>query len=314
MKNYWDKEIKKIDKKGYAPIYKEMTKQFFTKLKATIFELNVDRIKGVDDLNIENVEYLDGYFLFAMGTNSVVHFKIKECPGWLFGIWWREPTLVGKRPKTYEMKGQFFAQYEEIIDKFKPSASQILSELCAYKTKRSESCDWQLDYIEEVSDIIRFIIKEPALAFCRDYCGWNYNTSFHDRRSAKKKFEDWKQWNTTRKTYTKICDDKVLAFIKERVLPLYGETAQIVDRGENWCPRYQIISKLTEGDCMRRPGYYDSDAEEFPAAVEEFEALELECKELSNQYEFYWHCPVNLDCLFLKEDIYENYLNGRVEL
>lgn len=314
MKNYWDKEIKKIDRKGYAPIYKEMTEQFFTTLKATIFELNVDKIKGVDDLNIESVEYLDGYFLFAMGTNSVVHFKIKECPGWLFGIWWKEPTLVGKKPKTYEMKGQFFAQYEEIIDKFKPSASQILSELCAYKTKMSESRDWQLDYIGEVSDIIRFIIKEPALAFCRDYCGWNYNTEFHDRRSAKKKFEDWKRWNATKKTYTKICDDKVLAFVKERVLPLYGETAQIADRGEDWCPRYQIINKVTEGDCMRRPGYYDSGAEEFPAAVEEFEALELECKELSHQYSFYWHCPVNLDCLFLKEDVYENYLNRRVEL
>ena len=271
-------------------------------------EYLVDIVKGVETLTIEDLQYLPGYFVFALGTNAVVQFKIKECPGWLFGIWWKEPTLTNKKLKAYQMKGQFFAQYEEIIDKFKPSYSQIKAEILASRTKKSkdlEESKWHLVWTDEVLENIKFIIKEPALAFCRDWCGWNYNIQFHDRRSAKRKFEEWKQWNENRKVQTKICNDKMISFTKEKLLPLWGNNAKIRDEGDNCSPQYQPICLLDDvKDFIDEPGYYDIFKEENPDLEKEFDALEAECKEISHQHHFYWHNPISYCCLVLDIDHY----------
>lgn len=71
LKDFYEDSVKKADASGSSEVYKANTEALFKELH----------------YSIEDIEYLDGYFLFGFGTNSVIHFHIKECPGWKFGIW-----------------------------------------------------------------------------------------------------------------------------------------------------------------------------------------------------------------------------------
>lgn len=62
---------------------------------------------------IKNKQFGNGYFIFTMGDNAVCHFNIKETPGWKYGIWLSDREF------------QLFGEHEELIDKFKPSATYI---------------------------------------------------------------------------------------------------------------------------------------------------------------------------------------------
>lgn len=73
-------------------------------------------IASAAKVKIIDKEFGDGYFIFRHGKGMCVQFRIKQCKGWLFGIWW---SL--KEKDTID----FFAQYEKDIDKFKPSCSQL---------------------------------------------------------------------------------------------------------------------------------------------------------------------------------------------
>jgi len=172
------KNVAEADSAGYADKLKESTDLFFRFVN--------DCLRDENSVHFEDVEYLDGYFLFAFGSNSVIHFHIKECPGWKFGIWWQIPD--GSNPKQRYINGEFFAQYEENIDKFKPSRSEICAQITArpWNEEAERSC-------RDAVSCITFIRDEPYLAFCRDYWGWDYNTEYHTREEAKSEFDDWKR-------------------------------------------------------------------------------------------------------------------------
>lgn len=87
-----------------------------TKIKEECFNLLKEHGFTVTDVSVGN-----GYFLFEFGKNSVVHFKIKEIPYWLFGLW----ILKDKEKKVYTI--QFFGEKIDWIDKFKPSRTTISS-------------------------------------------------------------------------------------------------------------------------------------------------------------------------------------------
>lgn len=87
-----------------------------TKIKELCLKCLEDNGFHPTDINVGN-----GYFLFDFGKNSVVHFKIKEIPYWLFGLW----ILDDKEKKEYTI--QFFGEKEDWIDKFKPSRTSISS-------------------------------------------------------------------------------------------------------------------------------------------------------------------------------------------
>ena len=72
LKDFYEESVKEADANRSPEIHKANTEALFKELP----------------YSIEDIEYLDGYFIFGFGTNSVVHFHIKECPGWKFGIWW----------------------------------------------------------------------------------------------------------------------------------------------------------------------------------------------------------------------------------
>ena len=148
-------EVKKADERGLADTFKKCSEIFFR-------DATNEEIK----FNFRDVEYLDGYFLFGMGTNSVVHFHIDECPGWKFGIWWGD-----KDENNNSVSGEFFAQFEDTIDKFKPSASQYCISITI------DLDDDNLWSLYDVRDAIKYIANEPYLAFCRDYCYWDASCS-----------------------------------------------------------------------------------------------------------------------------------------
>ena len=61
---------------------------------------------------ITTENYGNGYFIFDYGPNTVVHFRLKETPGWLYGIWWE---LKINTENEVSIVGKFFAQYENEI-------------------------------------------------------------------------------------------------------------------------------------------------------------------------------------------------------
>ena len=97
--------VKEADAKGYAEVFKACGDAFFK-------DVNEYPYDDGPEYHFEDIIYLDGYFIFGSGTNSIVHFHVNECPGWLFGIWWNEPD------ENERVEGQFFTQYEEARDKF----------------------------------------------------------------------------------------------------------------------------------------------------------------------------------------------------
>lgn len=61
------------------------------------------------------------YYILDFGEDSIVHFKVKQCKGWLFSIWFTRSDDNGEF-KMFDL----FAQPLNNIDKFKPSASALL--------------------------------------------------------------------------------------------------------------------------------------------------------------------------------------------
>lgn len=283
----YDKQVKKADKSGDPEKLKKCADLFFTCVNEEMED---------NPATFEDIEYLDGYYIFGYGTNTVVHFHIKECPGWLFGIWW---TLPDKKSGKKYVSGELFTQYEETIDKFKPSRSEIQTTINAYPDDEEPSCS-----VWDAVRMINFIREEPYLAFCRDYYGWNYNFQYHTREEAKAMYDKWREWLDNKNRISVELDKKVLDFVQEKIVPLFSES-KIVDCGEGWSPRYDLQAPFNKNNgIVDEPGTYswfDKDDSEGKAIMDEFNALLDEGKHLSDQYEFFWFQPIHDSITFYDE-------------
>ena len=232
-----------------------------------------------------DVQYLDGYYIYGFGTNSVVHFHINECPGWKFGLWWDIP----EEKDSKFLNGTVFAQFEETIDKFKPSKSIFNIDFTCDLDGHDFSNLWQ------VSKMIEFIRKEPYLAFCRDYCEWNYNSEYHTREEAKAVYYEYRQWRDTKIKYTKENDEKILLFVREKIVPHFPHS-YISDSGPSVSPRYSLVAPYRYNkDLVDEPGFYgwfDPSIEEEKNLEQEWKAIVKDCDDISDQYHFYWSRPI----------------------
>lgn len=270
-------EVKKADERGLADTFKKCSEIFFR-------DVTNEEIK----FNFRDVEYLDGYFLFGMGTNSVVHFHIDECPGWKFGIWWGD-----KDENNNSVSGEFFAQFEDTIDKFKPSASQYCISITI------DLDDDNLWSLYDVRDEIKYIANEPYLAFCRDYCYWDYNREYHSREEAKAKYEKWMECHERKLQYTKIYNDKIIDYVQKRILPKYNG-ATLRDNGEECTPRYDVIAPLgLNSDIVTEAGWYWLPSNE---DMNDLRSIVKECRDQADQMDFCWSSPVSEDILFYQEN------------
>lgn len=279
---------------------KQQSKRFRKATTKLIKELKKYKIDA------ENVKHGNGYFIFDFGDNSVVHFKVKQAPGWLFGLWWTLPEdykdfKTHKKKTPHYIKGQLFAQYEENIDKFKPSASANMIEISARPEDKEDDSDaWY------ASTFINFIIKEPALAFCRDERYWDYNREYHSRREAKRCFAKFKRIQKWKKKLIPKLDKKALQRVKEYFKDYFEEDSLcFIDRGEDWItPRYEIIGRISQLEAAEGPGdyalYNEDEEEERQAVLNYFEKLDKKTKD-----EFFWYHPINFFITMKTDKDYE---------
>lgn len=282
----YDKQVKKANKKGYANLFKKVTDYFFE-------DLNDSEYDG--SFSFIDVEYLDGYFIFGLGTNSVIHFHIKECPGWKFGIWWDAPEN-----KNACVNGEFFAQFEETIDKFKPSASNIRRTFSILREGKN-----YLDVLSVRKDI-EFILNEPYLAFCRDYCYYDYNQTYISREEAKQIYDEWRERTNKEKDLTTKWDSKILKWVEDNILPTFTN-AEIKDMGDGWYPRYDVFAPFSENsDIVDKPGcyswYIDEKTEEDTDLLKEFDALMEAAQKEFKEIDSYYFEPIHQNVIFYNEE------------
>ena len=230
--------VDKADSQGLAEVYKEATKLVFKEIKK---ELN----KGGITAKITDVEYLDGYFIFGTGTNSVVHFHIDSTPGWKYGIWWSPTPDKSKSTedstvyKSDMISCQIFTQYEDEIDKFKPTASTFHEEFDI--SLDSKYIGWGFN---EFCDDIEFIHKEPYLAFYREMTYTNFNKEHITRAKAKSYFERHLKQKKLEEEIKTLNDKELLSTIYTILKEDFDEgNCFIQDRGDHWHPRYEIVAK-----------------------------------------------------------------------
>lgn len=299
ISDMYNEQVAEKDALGYSQLFMTCTDKFFSIINR-YFESDNQHV------HFSDVKYLDGYYIFGSGSNSVVHFHIDECPGWLFGIWWSFP---GDKENRRSINGDFFAQYEENIDKFKPSASVCCESIQIYpEDKPDNGC------VGFARDVIRFIINEPYLAFCRDYCYWNYNYEYHTKEEAEAVYNKFRAQRDNENKYTKIFDDDVFKFIDEKIIPLFID-AKIEDMGANWYPRYELkapYSKNTE--YVERVGCYDlfgvifgdEDSDEKSELSNEFYDIISRNEKRAEDLGFIWDAPLQSDIFFCREDAYDD--------
>lgn len=69
-----------------------------------------------------NPQVGNGYYLFDLGEESVVHFHIKGCRRWRWGLW------ILRDEEKQKINLHLFGEHEDHIDKFKPTQTAIAVE------------------------------------------------------------------------------------------------------------------------------------------------------------------------------------------
>lgn len=276
----YEESVKESDEAGLAEVYKQATERVFNNIKEEL------------EYTIEDVEYLDGYFIFGMGTNSVVHFHIKETPGWKYGIWWspvsKQDSEDPEHPSSYETNKLYcsiFTQYEEEIDKFKPSASTFVKEFTFYLDNTSGYGMW------EFVKTIKFIHEEPYLAFYREMTYTDFNHEHVTRTKAKSYFERHFKQKRLAKETTTFNDKELLKTIYTILKEEIDEgTCFINDRGGNWSPRYAIVMKNTfdiEDGCY---GLFDIMEEAYATEAQKlWDDTIKDCEKRADKADSYWY-------------------------
>lgn len=297
----YTESVKKADSIGLSEVYKQATQVIFDGLK--------ERLPF--DITISRVEYLDGYFIFGHGTNSVVHFYIDETPGWKYGIWWSPVAKsedaddeANQEYFTDRLRGELFTQYEEEIDKFKPSASMVAETFTLYLSAPASNLTWGF------AEDIEFIHNEPYLAFYREMHYTDFNREYVSRAKAKAYFERYYKQKRLAEDTKALNDKEMLKAIYEMLKEEIDEGSCFVqDRGDSWSPRYEIIVKNTfgiEDGCYRLFDFYEeADATEMRRL---WDTTIDSCKKRAKKAKccWYWHSCCS-DCIALiSTDAYDN--------
>lgn len=226
---------------------------------------------------IQDVKYLDGYFIFEWGNNAVLHFKLKDCPGWLFGVWWSEATKEEKKKGAKYVHGHFFAQYEEYINKFKPSDSTIQNTFTQITDGEKHLYEYpnpyDLDF--DIEQSLNFIRKHPYLARYRDLTYTDFNYEYVSRlkafirvikNSLQTKYRHWQKnriFNKGKRLLNRMMIDEFA-----------NREFTIKDMGEHCSPRFEIYVPASAYGL--EPGYY-SDIFEDPVNLKRLKLYDKLC-------------------------------------
>lgn len=151
-----------------------------------------------------DIEYNDTYFIIYHGINSIMDFKIKEAPEWLFGVWVYVDTEESK------VNIDIFAQNELSMYKFKPSESTFSKEIEMDLDENIDVNDIDLAVNIHNNSILPFfkiIMDKPYLAFYIHMNGFPEDGERITRRKAKrsyKKFINYEKFYKERKAKLEI--------------------------------------------------------------------------------------------------------------
>lgn len=192
---------------------------------------------------VTGVEFLDGYFIFAMGEDSVVHFHVKALKNWKFGIW----INMDYEKQTIKC----FAQHEQFIDKFKPSDSLFLETVSRYSLcsliENKDNARW---VYYDIIKMIKHIKNNPRIALIQELNSSLYldNPLWKMYLNNKKEVYDDKLY----KIKKHIIEDTIpygrnvlaIKLIKSMNLPLIKDITfrdlNNNDFGSIYFPRYEI--------------------------------------------------------------------------
>lgn len=287
---FYENSVKAEDKKGFAGLYKEVTENALSQIKRYLEENGIT-------MEVTDLTYSDGYFIFGRGTNSVVSFRIKETPGWLYGIWWEEPEEVKDddgKITGFNVTAQIFTQFEREIDKFKPSASIFCEKI--YETYDTEEKKFN-GYPYYAAQMVKFIHKEPELAFCREWHNWDYNTEYHSRAEAKKEYAKYLKQADAEIKCKEECNKIMMDTFVECLKPYLDEGIGLIyDRGEGWSPRYELFlnkDKLGKDWKEVKSGstYVLSECDE--KIGRKLDKAEKKCKNLADKHDTWWFSEIS---------------------
>lgn len=158
-----------------------------------IFEIN--------GLHAYDLKFVDGYFIFDMGKNSVCNFKIKGMRNWLFGVWITNSYCVDHNSynkdagETPPDKLFIFCEHVRYIDKFKPSAT---IHLCSVDL-RTNSAPAVADIIHKAAHTVRIMKKNMLKTMYENYDDHYYrNNKYNIFKGLRFYFADkwyaFKKW------------------------------------------------------------------------------------------------------------------------
>ena len=238
---------------------------------------------------------------------DTVTFKVAEAPGWLFGIWYtlkEEPGYMREGKVVKVLKYQVFGQYELFIDKFKPSRSMFCEDDWVHNITPDKDFK-EIGLGLGLRSMVLYIINEPALAFCRDVHGWDYNYSYHTREEAEEAMAKTLEHENQRQAFKIYACDALLNYIKEF---WKGEKVFIHDFGEHLSPRYEVTFLYEDEEDDTRPlcdrvhnmhylGYlesYEKEPSDHPDDIKLYQffngyhELKTHLEREADEYDFYW--------------------------
>lgn len=296
-----------MNKSKFAAIYKEAAEVFFNSLAT-------EADSWSRTITVEDVEYLNGYFIFDFGENTVVHFHIKETPGWKYGIWFnlvRKNSTNRKYARYYKdrFECRVFAQYEEEINKFKPSRSTIC-ETIPLSIINGKVEIAAMDKLMDFEGQVDFIHSEPYLAFYRDMHSADFNQKHITKAKAKAYFEKYFEEKRARQAVRKQNDEEILAFYKDLLKDdVAAGNCFIWDCEECCSPRYDIVMKNIWADL--EPGHYSlADLlDTWDDAEARLDVIVAECQKRADAVEMCYFENFHRSALVVNSATYEEFLN-----
>lgn len=159
-------------------------------------------------INVTNVTSTYGYFLFYFYPNSVYHFNVKGLSKkWKFGMWIHDVECCIS--KETNVLVEVFCQHEDKIDKFKPSASDILVQLSYndFVNTLNNNVTGLDTFVHNIKKAVKFIKIHPLLA----YVGYT-SYYFMDYHPTKVVLDDklYKaKVNASKYVLTKLCLNRI---------------------------------------------------------------------------------------------------------
>ena len=152
-----------------------------------------------------DISYGNGYFIFDMGDDAVVHFRVKRVwKHWQFGMWINSDAINYSEDdkKKYNVVS-VFAQYDTCINKFKPSQSELLVEFKAEDWNEEEKDNGL--YTFELQCMLDMMRNHPFICY-NGFCG--KDPGYTRRKSFIYGFIEHESWVARRK----IVKDIQIAF------------------------------------------------------------------------------------------------------